>query len=406
VDTCGDGVLDDGETCDDGNTDDGDDCRADCSLPFTIEWTVTHDGDASGSDNARDVLTDEAGNIYVVGSEGSGKGGGDVWLQQYAPDGTPGWTFRWGGEAGGVDIGSSVARMPGGDFVIGGLTTGDASGLDVLVMRVDGVTHELAWVSIVDGAAAGPGNDDDDYTSAVAVDPVTDEVVVAGSIHETGDGADVWVTKYADDGTQLWTATHDGPVTGDDTARAVLVDVDGTVHVLANLETEDDVPQGYVLAYDAEGGAQGEPLELGVMVSDATRGPSGDIAVVGQTFSVATSVDISTQLFDAAFAQTWISEFEGVGADFGGGVAVTATGEVIAVGEATRPGEQRNGVVLAYAPADGAPLWRDEYGDAEALLNDFFAAVAVDGDGDIVVVGFTTVLGQDLNVIVRKYRPL
>ena len=106
-DLCGNGELDDGEECDDSNNVDGDACHADCTNAFEIVWTNLHDGSASHGDYANDVVIDGAGNIYVLGNEGVTGEGANVWLQQYLPDGTEGWTLSYDGGSGLDDFGAT-----------------------------------------------------------------------------------------------------------------------------------------------------------------------------------------------------------------------------------------------------------------------------------------------------------
>jgi hypothetical protein len=76
----------------------------------------------------------------------------------------------------------------------------------------------------------------------------------------------------------------------------------------------------------------------------------------------------------------------------------------VAVGSHGVPDQQNNALVRAYR-ADGTPWWGDSYDNEDASLKDQFDAVAVDGVGDVIAVGSETVLGQQTNALVRKYRP-
>ena len=49
-------------------------------------------------------------------------------------------------------------------------------------------------------------------------------------------------------------------------------------------------------------------------------------------------------------------------------------------------------------------MWTQTYGGA-SNLDDFAAGVAVDANGNAVVVGSETVAGQGANVWIRKYAP-
>src|SRR5687767_14488867 len=148
---CGDGNMDEGEECDDGNTDQDDACTAMCTVPFEVEWTVTYNGPASNMDGTAGVLVDGEGNIVVVGFHRTLDDAYDVWLQQYAPDGSELWNFTWSGGLGFNDVGSGLAFHPSGDVIIAGYTESVVDDNDVLVMRVPFEGTEPTWVMTYDG---------------------------------------------------------------------------------------------------------------------------------------------------------------------------------------------------------------------------------------------------------------
>lgn len=71
-------------------------------------WTRTFAGAAAGPDTASGVAVDAAGNILAVGRKFTDAEGFDIWIQQYGPDGTPGWGQSFGGGVGGNDWGIST----------------------------------------------------------------------------------------------------------------------------------------------------------------------------------------------------------------------------------------------------------------------------------------------------------
>ncbi len=404
--TCGNGELDDGEDCDDGDNEDGDACHADCTFAHEIVWTALHDGTQSSFDNAADVWIDDDGTIYVLGSETVTGQGSNVWLQQYMPDGTEGWTFSYDGADGNDDFAASLAVTADGDFLIVGNTETDASDVDILLLRVAADTQLVDWEVVVDGAGMGPGEVDDFDTGRALAVTSDGGVIAVGSVAVDDQGLDVWVAKYDDAGVEVWTSTHDDDGHFDNVARAVLVG-DGDAPIVFGNDFETDVGTGFALVFDADGALQdADTQSFDIFVDDAVFDADGNIVIAGNGDLGNTLVDAVTRKYDPAFTQLWQAAFDGsMDVDTVGGVHVDAAGNVYTVGTTFRTGEQGNGFVAAY-DADGNALWGDEYNTVDVDLEEGWSAVAADAMGDVVVVGFAPVLGHQSDAFTRKYHPL
>lgn len=98
-------------------------------------------GDSIGSDLAYDPVLDQ---IYLTGSIGTA-GGSDLIAQAYnASDGRPVWNYRYGGNAGGQDMGVSVAFDAGGSAFVVGVVENLGSGPDLFAARLQ------AWYRTAD----------------------------------------------------------------------------------------------------------------------------------------------------------------------------------------------------------------------------------------------------------------
>ncbi|MBX7079117.1 MAG: hypothetical protein K1X88_08040 [Nannocystaceae bacterium] len=407
VNTCGDGVLDEGEECDDENTDLDDNCTAMCTIPFEITWTTTHNGSASNFDSANEVWLDPDGNAIVIGSERVTDEGANLWLAQILADGTEGWTLSYNGADGLDDFGAALAVLPDGDFVIAGSVETEMTGDDILLARIDGATQMVEWEVVVDGPGSGPGqNDEADSASDVNVD-ADGNIYLAGNVRVGPQNWDFFLGKYDDAGNELWTTTYDGAAGGGDFTRTVLIDGDGTAWLLGNEEQNDNSDLGLVLAYDTDGNAiDADTQTLDFRVADMAVDADGNFVVVGDGTVANTFEDIITRKYDATWSQVWEAAHDGAGSsDFARGVTVGPSGNVYTTGDAQRVNESFNGTMVAY-DADGAALWGDEWNQMDADLDDSFAMAAEDAAGDVIVVGSETVLGEQSNALVRKYHPL
>jgi len=409
---CGDGVPDEGEECDDGNVDNGDGCSAECTFPFEVLWTATHDGSASNQDFINEVIVAADGNIYVAGSERNTGTGADVWVQQYMADGTEGWTFTFDGADGLDDSAAALAFDADGNLLVVGSTESAATVDDILVLQIDIATQEVIGDPIViDGSGSGLGEtDDDDFANDVAIDP-TGLIVVTGAVRVDAESWNIWVGEIdpaAMPTPVVWEQTFNGPDSGPDIAQQVHVADDGTVYVLANQELVGNVTSGVVLVYGDDGTPQdADTVELDYIVNDFAFDGDGNVAIVGSAEPGNSGFDIVTNFYDSAFAVQWTAVHDGPAHtdDAGRAVAFDAAGHVATVGPQAVPDNSADAWIGTYQVADGAPWWGDSH-QSKSELDDTFADVAVTPDGDFVVVGSESVIGQQRNAFIRVYHPL
>ena len=401
-DLCGNGELDDGEECDDSNVANGDACKADCTNAFEIAWTVTHDGDASHADSVSGMSIDAAGNIYVVGGEGVSGQNGNVWLQQYLPDGSEGWTYRYDGAASGDDYGADLFVTDDGDFIIVGSTETDMTYTDLLILRLDGATQMLEWEVVVDGPGSGSDANDYDWGSSIAA---TDDggFVVTGAVSTDDQADDVWLGRYDGAGAEIWTATHDDDTHAYNRGHEVLVAPTGDIYVFVD-DYANLMSTGSILAFDADGAlldAQPSDVAFEAAAFDA----DGNFVVTGSAAPANTLLDAVTRKYDPDFTLIWEAVFDGsFDFDFPYGLHIDDAGNVYVVGYTSRVNEQGNAFIEVY-DADGNPLWGDEFND-ELDIDESWSAVATDAMGDVVIGGYAPVLGHQADTFTRKYHPL
>lgn len=406
---CGNGDLDEPEECDDENVVDGDECSATCTLPYEIVWTQTHNGSASNGDYIAEVAIGGDGNIYVVGRERVTDEGFNLWLRQYLPDGTEGWTLSYDGLlGGGDDEGSALVVLADGDIVVAGTVEGEFDGDDIFAARIDGTTQAVEWEVLQDGPGMGPGDQDDaDSASDIVVD-ADGNLYVAGSLRVDVQNWDFWIGKYDEDGLELWQQSYAGAAGGADFGRAVAVDGDGVAWLLGNEEDEDGVAIGTALAFDVDG----TPLDAETQVfdfrgTDLAIDEAGNIHVLGTAELGATFDDFAVRKYDAAWAELWGADVDINGSnDFSAGLSVGPTGNVYVTGLARAVGPDFDGALRVF-DADGNGLWGAQYGnDVDADLDDQFNFAVEHPDGDVIAGGFQSELGEQTNALLIKYRAL
>lgn len=300
----------------------------------SLTWQRTWSAtDTFGNDSASDVGVAPDGSVYVVGATlGTG---GDALLLKFSPEGTLLWQRNWGGT--GNDHAESVAVGADGAVYVAGATTSFGTGdgdLFVVKFAPDGT---LLWQQ-----RWGSANHEEGQGVAVAPDG---SVYVAGvATRPNGDFEfDVVLLKLNAAGTLIWQRAYAAGEVAD--ARGgVAVAPDGTIYVAGGLQEPRQqivdlnvllvkfAPDGTLLWDRSWGGRDGDDA------GDVAVAPDGTVLLAASTSSFGAGSDDAVLLRvqpggKGIDAQTW----GGAGLDHGTGVGVRPDGTISLGGVAEAP---------------------------------------------------------------------
>jgi|GEM_PF-2098093 len=167
----------------------------------TTGWNKSFSSAGTESDEARAVVVDDAGNVYVGGfgvNLVSGTSSTDWRIVKYNSNGDVQWETTYDGAHGGADRIYDMALDSAGDLYVAGTGYGLAfqgSGTDGVVRKVDGGTGEVVagWQHVIAGQAMGVG----DVAEGITVDAEDNVYVAATRINQ---GSEWVVRKYDVDG--------------------------------------------------------------------------------------------------------------------------------------------------------------------------------------------------------------
>lgn len=385
-------------------------------------------------DAGRSVAFDGAGNTYVTGgfqgtaNFGGGNlvsaGGSDAFIVKYGADGAHAWSQRFGDAN--SSAGVSVAVDGSGNVFLAGHFTGSidlgggplvSAGLgDVWIVKLDedgahqwsrsfgGVEGEGVYPISVDGA----GNV---YLTGYFLSTVN----FGGGPLVSAGFDDIYLVKYDADGAHVWSRRFG--TAGHESGSAVAVDHAGNVYATGifgdslNLggstlmsASAQDI---YLARFNTAGTHQWSrafpsPMlqyctSLAVDASGAVTATGhfqGSVDFGGGAIASASFYDIFLARYDANGVHQWSQGFGGASGDFGFGVALDASENVILTGVISGTVDFGGGgldpaidgaMVLASFDSSGAHRWSQNYGGAGA--GPAVASVAVSATGPIAVTG-------------------
>lgn len=229
----------------------------------------------------------------------------------------------------------------------------------------------------------------------------------AGNLYVTGcvtvgANIDILTIKYANDtGAILWQNRYNGPANRDDAGVAMALSQDGGVVVTGR--SHNGISQDLIVLRYA---ADGTLLWRAIFDGPAGKNDAGQaVAIDGQGAVIvagksanASNDDIITLKYDVAGNLLWQHRLDGgAGADIGSAVAIDGNGDVVVAGRTTVAPNDYDAIAFKLSGSRGELMWQNRFAGA-AGKNDVAYALALDRDGNAIVAGYTTSLLTDMLV--------
>jgi uncharacterized delta-60 repeat protein len=368
----------------------------------TEQWVATYD-ETTATDYANDIAIDGSGNIYVTGfvSDSSFNYG----TIKYDSGGSDQWSVEFDGGSNGEDEAKAIVVDAPGNVYVTGQATGPSGDVDICTIKYNSA-GVFQWARYYNGTA-----DSTDTGVDIAMDG-SGNIYVAGNTSSLSGGMDYVVIKYNSSGTQFWAAKFNGSGNGNEIVRAMAVDATGNVFLtgtamggysVANYGTVKFNNAGLVewsMEYNGTGGNYDAAYDVGL--DDA-----GNVYVTGVSLSsVSGFYDYATLKYGTGGTQVWAKEFNGSGNadDQANGIAVDGSGNVFVTGWSDKPDgdPQKKDYLTVMYDTDGNVVWSDEY-DGPSGDDDIANDIALDPDGNAYVTGMSSSIGVSFGTTTIKY---
>lgn len=385
----------------------------------TTLWERRYNGEGNATDDGTAIVTDVRGDVFVTGNSRDSSDYFGFYTAKYAAgDGSILWE-RWstnGGSMLGLDSQGNVA-VAGFEYT-GGAYAATYSGQDGSLLWERSLRNGQ-WDTPVGLAVSGDG-----------------EVVVTRATQGSSYKDYHWfTTKMANDGQVLWQEKFDGPANGSDRALGLAIDREGNVAVTGTAVTAKYAAgdgtllwkkrQAELIGVDGNDNVILVGFDWGASLYDLwihKYSPAGDLLweqhfemsrvlydqpvklivdrdgnliLTGWSYRLQTGARYLPDYFTAKYSGQdgtliWEKFYNGPadGEDRASAAVVDHEGNVIVTGSAVaNPVNGRTVFYTAkYAATDGTLVWGKEYGSLPGI-NDAAKAIAVDGNGNVIVTG-------------------
>lgn len=271
------------------------------------QWIRFFDDMPDSWNQARALVADEAGNVYVTG-ESSGNYNWDIVTIKYNSSGNQEWAARYDGFQG-VDYPTGIAIDKAGNIYVTGGSEGNGTLDDVVTIKYnyDGVQQ---WVARYNG----PDNSSEHAFGhhGVKVDN-NGNVYVLGVALAKNKTEDYLTIKYNSQGMQLWVQCYNGPGDGRDWPFAMALDtVTGDVYVTGFTGLANSARGYATVKYNSAGVEQwvrwyNDYLNGAVAIGLDSQ---GNVYVTGYS-SFASVSSCVTIKYDASGIQKWTARYKG-----------------------------------------------------------------------------------------------
>jgi uncharacterized delta-60 repeat protein len=364
------------------------------------QWVARFNGPENSYDRAVALMVDKSTggtNVYVTGVSQSSATHSDYVTIKYSAAGAEEWVARYNGPANAKDEASALAVDDFGNVYVTGESEGGGSRDDYATVKYNSAGAEL-WVARYNG----PENSSE-HATALAVDPISNEVYVAG-----WGGAfpseDYITIKYDPSGVEQWMVRYNGPDNHQDRATALLLVPNSAGTSIYVTGASPGVNSGYDFAtikYNSAGVEQWVARYNGPenSVDDATAlalDRAGNVYVTGAS-NWYPDRNYATIKYDGKGAQMWLAKYNGPGNsdDQASALIVDGSGNALVTGTSLASGDffaNEDYATVKYN-ALGEQLWAARYDgpgydDEGGPVNDDWAtAIASDRAGNIYVTG-------------------
>lgn len=366
------------------------------------QWVGRYEQTGSTACKPYSMAVDGSGNIFIAGYNNNAGSSYDFLTLKYNSVGDQQWFRTYNGTGNSYDQAKAIIADDQGNVYVTGHTTRLGTRADYTTIKYDS-EGTAQWIRFYNG----PGNSSD-YPQAIAVDGLGNIYVTGYCYGGPGTHYDYATVKYNSEGMEMWVQRYNGPGNTSDQATAIAVDGPGNVYVTGyftgsgtaqdygTLKYNSEGIMQWVATYNGPGNSKDNALTIG-------HDNSGNVYVTGYSTGVGTGHDYATVKYNSEGVEQWVQRYNGPGnqSDQAKKMVVDGSGNIYVTGYSTGSGTGKDYATVKYG-CDGAQLWVQRY-TCPGNLPDEATAITLDDWGNIYVTGKSYPSSQDNDIATIKY---
>lgn len=321
-------------------------------------WVRRYNGPGNGSDEAAAIAVDDLGYVYVTGSSYNTGTSSDYATIKYNITGDTVWVRRYNGAGNSGDEARGIVVDKKGNVYVSGRDWDSATGYDYATVKYDS-SGQQQWVRTYDGLSrtkkrAGffPAINTDEI-NAMAIDS-------NGNVYVTGYSMGNWdiaatTIKYDTWGTEKWVKRYNGSGGSWDEAFAITVDNLGNVYITGGCENSNY--DYFIVKYDSMGTKLWDRSYNGPGNADESANAiavdeDGNVYVAGTDCSTSTGgYDYATIKYNSSGDTMWIRRYDGLahGADWLSAMAIDENNDIYVTGTSDDSINKTDFVTIKYS---------------------------------------------------------
>jgi hypothetical protein len=338
-------------------------------------WVSVYNGPTDGNDVATAMAVDDAGFVYVSGTDFS--------TIKYSPSGTQRWVQQYAG-----GYATCMAIDQSANIYVAGAFKTDTSGYDYAAIKFDSAGNRK-WVSTY------AGSNGSDQVNGIAVDKQGNVYITGASAGASDMWCDYITVKISPSGGILWTQRFGGSYMTNERATAITVSDSGFVYVTGYFDkfynhgrydfgTIKYTPEGdtvWTRFYNGTGNDDDIPHAIAV-------DHEGNVYITGQSWGNWYD-DYATLKYNAAGTLLWAACYNGPVNSFDKAYSLKldASGNVYITGASGGLGINYDYATIKYSNS-GVQQWVARYNGPDNQ-DDYATALTIDNKGNILVTGYS-----------------
>lgn len=275
------------------------------------KWVRRHSGSGNNDDLGLKVLIDSNGYAYIAGYTNNGKGD-NFTLIKYSPTGTRIWVRNYNGPAKGNDTLENATIDNKNNIYLTGSSEGVGTSIDFATIKYSSSGKRL-WIRRFDGTAHNI-----DSANAISVDADRNVFVTGQSFSPATDFDNITI-KYNKYGKRKWIRRFSGAVLKkkEEFATSIACDKYGNAFVAGFYDTgTSSKKDSFVIKYDKYGDLKWKRRYNGTRSGDDKAralvvDSSGNAYITGSTLGKNSQTDFLTIKYNSLGLRKWIKVFDG-----------------------------------------------------------------------------------------------